>query len=120
MDDKLSNQSVLAWFLQRLTGIFLGFFLITHINIHHLFHNITTEVIIDFASVHENLSSSVFWKIYYFLFVPIVVFHALNGIWQIIADFRPSGTAAVLIKGLLILLGVLLIVIGAMTLNNLF
>lgn len=120
MNTKVSDQSLLTWFLQRLTGIFLGIFLITHINFHHLFHDITIEGIINFGSVHENLSSSVFWKIYYFLFVPIVVFHALNGIWQIIADFRPSGTAAVLIKGLLGLLGVLLIVIGAMTLNNLF
>ncbi len=120
MDAKLSNQSVLTWFLQRITGLFLGFFLITHINVHHLFHDITTQGLISFESVSENLTSSVFWQIYYFLFVPMVVYHAINGIWQIIADFRPSGSAAILIKALLWILGIVLIVIGALTLNNLF
>jgi succinate dehydrogenase/fumarate reductase cytochrome b subunit len=120
MDAKLSNQSILTWFLQRITGLFLGFFLITHINVHHLFHDIATHGIINFESVRQNLDSSVLWKIYYFLFVPMVVYHALNGIWQIIADFRPSGSASILIKALLWVLGIVLVVIGAMTLNNLF
>lgn len=120
MDAKHSNQTVLTWFMQRITGLFLGFFLLTHINVHHLFHDITTQGLISFESVSENLASSVFWKIYYFLFVPMVVYHAINGIWQIIADFRPSGGAAILIKSLLWILGIVLIVIGATTLNNLF
>jgi len=120
MDAKLSNQSVLTWFLQRITGLFLGFFLITHINVHHLLHDITTKGLISFESVSENLASSTFWKLYYFLFVPMVVYHALNGLWQIIADFRLSGGAALTIKILLWVLGIVLVVIGAMTLNNLF
>ncbi len=120
MDAKLSNQSALTWFLQRITGLFLGFFLITHINVQHLFHDITIHGLINFESVRENLASSNLWKVFYFLFVPMVIYHALNGIWQIIADFRISRGAAILIKALFWILGALLTVIGALTLNNLF
>lgn len=121
MAEKVQGQSVYAWFIQRISGLFLAFFLITHLNVHHLFHDITKHGIINFGSVSENLaSSSVFWKIFYFLFIPFVVFHAMNGLWQIVADFRLSRSSAILVKILLWLLGIALVVIGSMTLNNLF
>ncbi len=120
MAERISNQSLVTWFLQRITGIFIGFFLITHLNVHHLLHDITTQGIINFESVRENLASSALWKVYYFLFVPLVVFHALNGIWQIVADFRLSGVSAVIIKALLWVLGGVLVLIAALTLGNLF
>ena len=120
MADRVSNMPTLTWFLQRLSGLMLAFFLITHINVHHLFHDITTSGIINFASVRDNLTSSIWWKIYYFLFVPIVVFHGMNGLWQIIADFRLKGGAAMLFKTLLLILGLVLTVVGALTLSNMF
>jgi succinate dehydrogenase hydrophobic anchor subunit len=120
MSEKVSTISALSWFLQRISGILLAFFLLTHINVHHFFHDITTHGIINFDSVRENLASSFWWKAYYFIFVPFVVFHALNGLWQIIADFRLSPSASIIVKTLFWILGIVLIVIGAMTLNNLF
>ncbi len=120
MTDKASGQGTLGWFLQRISGIFLAFFLITHLNVHHLFHDITTSGLINFGSVQENLSSSFWWQVFYFLFVPFVVFHALNGIWAIIADYRPSGNAAIFLRAIFWIVGLVLIVIGAMTLINLF
>jgi len=120
MAEKVSNQSVLAWFLQRISGILLAFFLITHLNVHHLFHNITAEGIINFQSVQENLMSSVWWKIYYILFVPFVAFHAMNGIWQIMADFRLSAGGTIFLKAVFWIVGLILTVVGTMTLINLF
>ena len=121
MAEKVPGQSVYAWFFQRISGLFLAFFLVTHLNVHHLFHDITKHGIINFNSVSENLASnSIFWKVFYFLFIPFVVFHAMNGLWQIVADFRPSGGTSPPIKILLWLLGIALVVIGAMTLNNFF
>jgi len=120
MAERVSSQSALTWFLQRISGILLAFFLITHLNVHHLFHNITTEGIINFNSVRENLSSSVWWQVYYIVFVPFIVFHALNGLWQIMADFRLSHGATVFMKTIFWLLGIVLIVVGTMTLTNLF
>jgi len=120
MAERVSNQSVLTWFLQRISGILLAFFLITHLNVHHLFHDITLEGIINFAGVRENLQSSLWWKVYYIAFVPFVVFHALNGLWQVIADFRLKAGTAVLVKALFWILGIILIVTAIMTLSNLF
>ncbi len=119
MSEKVSNQSLWTWFFQRISGLFLGFFLVTHLNVHHLFHDFTTEGLINFNSVRENLASSGFWKIYYFLFVPFVVFHALNGLWAIIADYRIPGKLSLLIKTAFWIIASLLIVTAIFTLKNL-
>lgn len=120
MAETASTQSALTWFLQRISGILLAFFLITHLNVHHLFHDITAHGIIDFAGVKENLASSFWWKAYYIIFVPFIVFHGLNGFWQIIADFRTSPGAAIFFKAFFWLLGIFLIIIATLTLRNLF
>lgn len=120
MVERAGNQSVLSWFLQRISGLFLAFFLITHLNVHHLFHDITTEGIIDFSSVQTNLASSVWWQVYYFLFVPLIAFHAMNGLWAILADYRPSGGPAIILKTLFWVVGFVLTAVGALTLINLF
>ncbi|MEW6014679.1 MAG: hypothetical protein AB1690_05105 [Candidatus Zixiibacteriota bacterium] len=117
MAEKVSNQSLVTWFLQRLSGLFLAFFLFTHINVHHFLHR---EGLIDFAVVVERLSGSFWWKVYYLLFVPFCVFHALNGIWAILADYRPSGGFSLTMKALFWVIGIALSVVGAMTLTNLF
>ncbi|RKX27807.1 MAG: hypothetical protein DRP46_09570 [Candidatus Zixiibacteriota bacterium] len=120
MAERVSNQSALTWFLQRITGILLAFFLVTHLNVHHLFHDITLEGIINFSGVRENLQASLWWKIYYIVFVPFIVFHALNGLWQIIADFRLKSRAAMIVKALFWILGITLVAVAIMTLSNLF
>lgn len=117
MAEKVSNQSLLTWFLQRLSGIFLGFFLFTHINVNHFLHR---EGLINFGVVTERLSGSLGWKLYYFLFVPFCIFHALNGIWAILADYRPSGGFSTFAKVVFWIVGLILTIVGAMTLSNLF
>ncbi len=120
MPQKAASQSLVPWLLQRITGLFLAFFLVTHLNVHHLFHDITVEGIISFALVQERLTASFWWQVYYFLFVPMVVYHALNGIWEIIADFRVSTGWSFLFKAMFWILGIVLIVVAAITLSNLF
>jgi succinate dehydrogenase hydrophobic anchor subunit len=117
MAEKVSNQSLLTWFLQRLSGLFLGFFLFTHINVHHFLHS---EGMIDFAAVNARLSGSFGWKLYYLLFVPFCVFHALNGLWAVLADYRPSGGLSTFGKVIFWVIGIILTVVGAITLTNLF
>jgi len=116
MAEKVSNQSLLTWFLQRLSGLFLAFFLFTHIDVNHFLH----QGMINFGVVSERLSGSFGWKLYYFLFVPFCIFHALNGIWAILADYRPSGGFSVFTKAVFWILGLILTIIGALTLTNLF
>jgi succinate dehydrogenase hydrophobic anchor subunit len=120
MAEKVSNQSLWTWLFQRLSGLFLAFFLVTHLNVHHLFHDITEVGIINFAAVQSNLASSVWWQVYYILFIPFVVFHALNGLWAIMADYRVSPGMTVFLKTLFWIVGIILIVVGTLTLINLF
>ncbi|MCP4705316.1 MAG: hypothetical protein GY865_11960 [candidate division Zixibacteria bacterium] len=120
MAERTSSQSPWTWMFQRLSGLFLGFFLVTHLNVHHLFHDITSVGLISFDTVRANLSSSGFWKIYYFLFVPFVVFHALNGLWAIIADYRIPKMLVFPIKAAFWAIAATLIITGFFTLKNLF
>ena len=120
MAEKVSNQSLWTWMFQRISGLFLAFFLVTHLNVHHLFHDITSAGLLSFDSVQANLASSSFWKVYYFLFVPFVVFHALNGLWAIIADYRIPGRLSFLIKVIFWMIAAILIITGFFTLKNLF
>lgn len=120
MAEKTSSQSLWTWIFQRLSGLFLAFFLVMHLNIHHLFHDFTSVGLISFDTVRTNLASSGFWKVYYFLFVPFVVFHALNGLWAIIADYRISGTWSFIIKAIFWVLAATLIITAFFTLKNLF
>jgi succinate dehydrogenase hydrophobic anchor subunit len=117
MAEKVSNQSLLTWFLQRFSGLFLAIFLFTHIDVHHFLHR---QGLINFAEVNERLAGSVGWKIFYIFFVPFCVFHALNGIWAILADYRPSGGFSASTKVVFWVVGLILTAIGALTLVNLF
>ena len=112
-----SSRSALTWFLQRITGIMLVVFLFTHISVNHL---TLGERIIDFSLVNSRLAGSVWWKIFYILFVPSCVFHAMNGLWGIFIDYRPSETLRILVTAVLWLLGLALTYFGADTLINLF
>jgi succinate dehydrogenase cytochrome b556 subunit len=78
------------WFLQRLTGLALLFFLGVHMYVTHFggvglltFHKVSNRF-------HSHL---IFWSIFDGLFLLIAVFHALNGIRTIIYDFRPRPAA---------------------------
>jgi succinate dehydrogenase hydrophobic anchor subunit len=117
MAEKVSNQSLLTWFLQRFSGLFLAFFLFTHINVHHFLHS---EGLISFADVNARLTGSFWWQLFYFLFVPFCVFHALNGIWAIIADYRPSKGFSIFTKAAFWIIAIILTAVGTFTLTNLF
>ncbi len=120
MAEKTSTQSQWTWMFQRISGLFLAFFLVTHLNVHHLFHDISTAGLISFDTVRTNLASSSLWKVYYFLFVPFVVFHALNGLWAIIADYRIPGKLSIIVRAIFWIIAAVLIITGFFTLKNLF
>lgn len=117
MAEDRTTRSTLTWLLQRITGLFLVVFLFTHINVNHL---ALGDRIIDFSLVNTRLAGSLGWKIFYILFVPCCVFHAMNGLWGILADYRPSETFRKLAMAALWLIGLALTYIGADTLINLF
>jgi succinate dehydrogenase hydrophobic membrane anchor protein len=117
MNANSSGRSGITWLAQRITGVLLAVFLFTHINVNHL---TLGEKFIDFSLVNQRLGGSAGWKIFYLLFVPSCVFHAMNGLWGIIADYRPSENVRRMSIAALWLLGFALTWIGADTLINLF
>ena len=117
MVEKRTTRGVYGWFLQRITGLFLAFFLIVHLNIMHFSQG---SLQIDFQTVTERLQSSLFWAIFYFLFVPAVVFHGLNGIWGIFMDYQPKPKSKKSVLFILWIIGIGLTLYGAWGLVPLF
>jgi succinate dehydrogenase / fumarate reductase membrane anchor subunit len=83
------------WLFQRLTGIFLAYFLITHVKVLHWDFNFTDAAIaptgfLDFRFVIERLQGNLGWVIFYLFFIVSALYHGLNGLWAIVLDFRPS------------------------------
>ena len=117
MAERRTNRGTYGWFLQRITGLFLAFFLIVHLNVMHFAGG---SLRLDFETVTQRLQSSSLWAIYYFLFVPAVVFHGLNGIWGVFLDYQPSIKTKKVFLILLWLVGVGLTLFGAWGLIPLF
>jgi succinate dehydrogenase hydrophobic anchor subunit len=81
------QQGMTSWLLQRVSGIFLTYALAVHLwTVHYVnMDRLTWEVI------SARLQDGVYWSIYYSLFVPAVVYHAMNGLWGIVLDYDPSS-----------------------------
>ncbi len=112
-----SSRSALTWLLQRITGLMLAVFMLTHLNVNHL---TLGDRLIDFSLVNTRLAGSMGWKIFYLLFVPSCVFHAMNGLWGVLVDFRPSDMTRRVFMAALWLIGLALTYFGADTLMHLF
>ena len=115
MDERVSSGGAYGWFLQRITGLFLAFFLIMHLKVLHL----TSEWHLDFKVVTDRLQASGWWGIFYILFVPIAVFHGFNGAWGVIEDYRPGKASGNGIKAFLWVVGILLCIYGYLAINAL-
>ena len=115
MDERVRSGGAYGWFLQRITGILLAFFLIMHLKVLHL----TDKWHLDFQVVTDRLHSGALWGLFYILFVPIAVFHGFNGIWGVIEDYRPGKGAGKGIKTFFWILGILLSVYGYLAVNSL-
>jgi succinate dehydrogenase hydrophobic membrane anchor protein len=107
MNGKTGKGSAYGWLLQRISGIFLAFFLILHIQALHF----TQQWRVDFNLVTERLQSTG-WVIFYVIFVPALLFHAFNGVWQVIHDYRPGTGTGKAVKAVLWILGIVISVWG--------
>ncbi len=105
-----------SWLLQRLTGLFLTYFIGVHI---FALHFGRTEGI-NVADVIDRLRDSPSMGVFYFGFVGTVIFHALNGVRGIALDFAPSPSGRRLVQIILWCIGLFafgygIFVLGALT-----
>ena len=117
MSGTITSRSPLFWLLQRISGAFLAVFLFTHVKVLHWDFDFTTQGLIDFTFVIDRLSGNLVWGIFYFLFILSALFHGLSGLWAVILDFRPSGTAQKTWLAALWIIGILVAFYGLKTLS---
>lgn len=81
----MTNKGLSVWFFQRVSAAFLIIGLITHFVVLHFM----IERPVTMEKVAERLKSPGFFAFDSVLLV-ICIYHALNGIYSIIVDFKPA------------------------------
>ena len=103
------------WVGQRLSGLFLAFFLCLHVVLLHFLR----DGAIDARSVIERLMASPLMVAFYAAFVVIAVFHGLNGFWGIALDYAPKDGLRRGIKWTLLTVGTIGVLYGLFVLQAL-
>ncbi len=109
------GQGFWPWVGQRLSGLFLAFFLCLHVVLLHFLR----AGAIDAQGVMDRLMASPLMVAFYAAFVVIVVFHGLNGFWGIVLDYAPKDGLRRGIKWTLLTVGILGVVYGFFVLQAL-
>jgi len=78
---------VLAWFLQRISGVVLFLGLVVHFYVMHY----SGEGQIGYEAVMARLRNP-FWITFDVLFLVFVIYHGFNGIWGIVVEYIASST----------------------------
>ena len=102
--------NAIVWFIQRITGILLLFFLFTHFWVMHFTG--TGEFL--YKDVAARLSNP-FWKGFYIGFLICAIYHAFTGVRMIVLDFGFPRFLERLFSWALIIVGVALFIWGFST-----
>ena len=116
MGNASKSAGIFPWFLQRVTAILLAYFLAMHIIIIHFLKKGT----ITFEAVTSKIAANpLFYKFFYYIFIPALVYHALNGVWSVFLDYKPPERVRKIIAVILWITGAGLTVAGMITVNAL-
>lgn len=104
-----------SWLLQRVSGLFLVYFLGVHVVAIHL----ARAWKVDAASVIDRLQGQPLWGLFYLVFIPVALYHGLNGLWALVLDYAPTrGVRQAYLVGLWAV-GVAATLFGGWVLNGL-
>ncbi len=109
------DDGLLRWFLQRLTAIILLACLGVHVTVLHF-----TSEPINLEFVINRIEGSIFWAIFYLVFLSSTLFHGLNGLYGVIVDYAPSRNLKRLLTWLLWIIGSVSFVWGVRVLVQFF
>jgi len=104
-----------AWYLQRITGILLVFLLVGHFLFQHFGLEEPEAGQLTYSVVTKRLANPM-WKCLEIAFLVVALYHSLNGIWMVAADYVHNAQLRVGIFTLLWIAGLFLLVIGVITL----
>lgn len=108
----MTNKGLFSWFFQRISAAFLIIGLITHFVVLHFM----VERPVTMEKVAERLRSPG-WLTFDSILLIVCIYHAFNGIYSIILDFRPSKSFE---RAVLCLSWVVGIAVGIIGVWNLF
>ena len=108
---KVSVAHTLGWFLQRVSALFIVIGMFVHFWVLHYF----LDKPLSFDKVVARLTSP-WWVIFDSLLLITVVYHALNGIWNILTDYNPSPSLRKFYGWGLFIVGLLTVIWGLYTL----
>lgn len=98
-----------SWFLQRITAILLVVGMAIHFFVFHFSPSRYASRYYD-EIVHRFCSPG--WIAFHVCLLALVVFHGLNGLWGIFADFSWHERIVPFVKGVLWLTGITLFGVG--------
>jgi len=98
------------WFFQRVTGAVLLVLLLVHFIATHYF----PVGDVTYQKVLMRLSQPG-WKLFYMIFLALGLYHGVSGIWIIVQDYVSRGLWRFIILGCLIVAGVMLFMLGSIT-----
>ncbi|MDZ7342878.1 MAG: succinate dehydrogenase, hydrophobic membrane anchor protein [candidate division KSB1 bacterium] len=101
------NAGHFAWFYQRVTGVILIPLLYVHYKVNHfsIAGGVGGYGADTYAEVAAKLADP-FWKAFDILFVACALYHALNGLWIIAADYLHKENHRLVVYGTLWTVGV--------------
>lgn len=100
---------MLSWLLQRLSAIVLLVMLFLHVALSHF-----PPRELDFGDVLTRLQYPG-WKAFYVVFLAVVLYHALNGVWQVMADWSAVQRARRAVLSAIWVAGLIFLYLGAET-----
>lgn len=103
------------WLLQRLSGLLLAIFLAFHIVTLHFLR----QREIDVLSVAERFRDITMIKLFYVMFLIVVVFHAFNGVRGIVMDHTLEASRIRLMRAIVWIAGIATTVYGLLVLHAL-
>jgi succinate dehydrogenase / fumarate reductase membrane anchor subunit len=107
----VQSGGALHWLMQRVTGMTLVVLLALHTIVSH--YTLPPEGL-TYEWVAQRLAYPS-WKVIYLFFLVLCVYHGLNGLWIITQDYLHRDGLRVMVFGALIMLGVFMLSLGALT-----
>jgi len=89
-----------TWYLMRLTGLALFVLALAHFLILHVLYDPSQQTSTFIATVRW---SHLFWRVFDWLLLMMVLFHAFIGVRTVVADYAQGGARTALMTGLYLL-----------------
>ena len=109
------SMELAIWFLMRLTGLGLFVLALTHFLILHVLYDPAEQ---DATWIAQVRWSSLFWRVFDWLLLMLVLFHAFMGVRTVIIDYAIGRARRILVFALY-LLALVLFVLGTTVVTTL-